>query len=55
MYYILIETQNINGTKTVSPLVYDDIATANYMGVMLMRNDGMTILPMVKGPIAEEA
>ena len=70
MYYILIETQDIKGTQTVTPSTFKDLATAteayyqkamytpkttaDYMGVMLIRNDGMTILPMVKGPIKEE-
>lgn len=69
MYYILIETQDVKGTQSATPTVYGDLATAteayyqkamytpktaaDYMGVMLIRNDGMTILPMVKGPISE--
>ena len=70
MYYILIETQDNEGIQSVTPHTFKDIAdateayyskamytpktTADYMGVMLIRNDGLTILPMVKGPIKEE-
>ena len=71
MYYILIETQKQDETLSAQTLVYTDLATAteafyakaqytpkttaDYMGVMLIRNDGAIIKSMVTGPIVETA
>lgn len=67
MYYILMETQKQGENITANNFVYTDLATAmeafynkasyapkttaDYMGVMLLRDDGAIICPMVSGPI----
>lgn len=69
MYYILIETQKQGQSMSAPTTVYTDLATAteafyskaayapkttaDYMGVMLIRNDGAIMDPMVCGPITE--
>lgn len=71
MYYILIETQKQGDTMSAPTLTYTDLATAveatyskaayvpktsaDYMGVTLIRNDGVVIIPMISGPIVEQA
>ena len=66
MYYILIETQDNNGVKSATSACYTDLATAkeayyakaqytpktaaDYMGIMLIRNDGSIIMPTASGP-----
>ena len=69
MYYILIETQKQGQSMSAPTTIYTDLATAteafysraayapkttaDYMGVILFRNDGAIMIPMVSGPIAE--